>query len=119
MIYLSLSALKYAANICEELPKYQVGIALLQMSDTKSIIDILEANIRDVGVKFIINKYSPRIEFSNGSSIRLIYASNNSRGFAFNLLIAEYGIDREIINYVLLPCEKLDYHKTHNMDVRR
>lgn len=119
MIYLSLSALKYASNICEELPKYKVGIALLHMSDSKSIIDILKANIRDVGVKIIINKYNPRIEFSNGSFIRFICASCSSKGYALNLLIAEYGIDREIIDHALLPYEKVDYYKMHNMEVRR
>lgn len=118
MIYLSLSALKYAANICEELPKYKIGIALQDISDLKSIIDILKVNIKEVGVKISISKYNPRIEFSNGSSIKVISASDNSRGFALNLLIVEYGIDREIINCVLRPCEKVDYYKIHNIDVK-
>lgn len=106
---MSLSALKYAANICEELPKYKIGIALLDILDSKSIIDILKVNIKDIGVKISMSKYNPRIEFSNGSSIKFISASDNSRGFASNLLIVEYGIDREIINCVLHPCEKVDY----------
>ena len=98
MIYLFLSALKYAANICEELPKYKIGIALRDISDSKSIIDILKINIKDIGVKIIISKCNPRIEFSNGSSIKFISASDNSRSFATNLLIVEYDIDRELIN---------------------
>lgn len=110
MIYLSLSALKYAANICEEFPKYKIGIALRDISDSKSIIDILKVNIKDIGVKIIINKYNSRIEFSNGSSIKFIFASDNLRGFALNLLIVEYGIDREIIDCVLRPYEKVDYY---------
>ncbi len=118
MIYLSLSALKYAANICEELPKYKIGIALQDISDSKSIIDILKVNIKDVGVKISISKYNPRIEFSNGSSITFISASDNLRGFALNLLIVEYSIDREIINCVLRPCEKVDYYKIHNINVK-
>lgn len=113
-----MSALEYAANICEELPKYKIGIALLDILDSKSIIDILKVNIKDIGVKIIISKYNPRIEFSNGSSIKFISASDNSRGFAFNLLIVEYGIDREIINCVLHPCEKVDYYKIHNINVK-
>lgn len=117
MLYLSLSALKYATNICEEFPEYKIGIALLDISDSKSIIDILNANIKDAGVKIVISKYNSIIEFSNGSSIKFIAASDNSRGFALNLLIVEYGIDREIINCVLRPYEKVDYYKTHNIDV--
>lgn len=118
MIYLSLSALKYAANICEEFPKYKIGIALQDISDSKSIIDILKVNIKDVGVKISMSKYNPRIEFSNGSSIKIISASDNSRGSALNLLIVEYGIYRKIINCVLRPCEKVDYYKIHNIDVK-
>lgn len=118
MIYLFLSALKYAANICEELPKYKIGIALRDISDSKSIIDILKINIKDIGVKIIISKCNPRIEFSNGSSIKFISASDNSRSFALNLLIVEYGIDREIIDCVLRPCERFDYYKIHNINVK-
>lgn len=118
MIYLSLSALKYAANICEEFPKYKIRIALRDISDSKSIIDILKVNIKDVGVKISISKYNPRIEFSNGSSIKVISASDSSRGSALNLLIVKYDIYREIINCVLRPCEKVDYYKIHNIDVK-
>lgn len=118
MLYLSLSALKYVANICEEFPKYKIGIALRDISDLKSIIDILKVNIKDVGVKIIISKYNQRIEFSNGSSIKFISASDNLKGSALNLLIVEYGIDREIINCVLRPCEKVDYYKVHNINVK-
>lgn len=38
MIYLSESALKYAVNICEELPDYKVGIAL----SSKNGYDIMQ-----------------------------------------------------------------------------
>lgn len=115
---MSLSALKYATNICEELPKYKIGVALLDMSDSKSIIDILKENIKDTGVKIVISKYNSIIKFSNGSSIKFISASDNSRGSAFHLLIVENGIDRKTIDCVLRPCEKVDYYKIHNIDVK-
>lgn len=113
-----MSALKYAANICEEFPKYKIGIALRDISDSKSIIDILKINIKNIGVKISMSKYNPRIEFSNGSSFEIISVSDNSRGITSNLLIVEYGIDREIINCVLRPCEKVDYYKIHNINVK-
>lgn len=107
MLYLSLSALKYAANICEEFPKYKIGIALRDISDSKSIIDILKVNIKDIGVKIIINKYNSRIEFSNGSSIKFIFASDNSRGYTIieyrKNMMAEYckakGFEAELDGY--------------------
>lgn len=113
-----MSALKYAANICEEFPKYKIGIALRDISDSKSIIDILKINIKNIGVKISMSKYNPRIEFSNGSSFEIISVSDNLRGITSNLLIVEYGIDREIINCVLRPCEKVDYYKIHNINVK-
>lgn len=118
MLYLSLSVLKYAANICEEFPKYKIGIDLLDILDSKSIIDILKINIKNIGVKISMSKYNPRIEFSNGSFFEFISVSENSRGITSNLLIVECGIDREIINCVLRPCERVDYYKIRNINVK-
>ena len=102
----------------EAFPKYKIGIALRDISDSKSIIDILKINIKNIGVKISMSKYNPRIEFSNGGSFEIISVSDNSRGITSNLLIVEYGIDREIINCVLRPCEKVDYYKIHNINVK-
>lgn len=49
-----------------------------------------------------------RIEFHNGSYIRIIPATDNSRGYRFHLLIADKEISNEIINYILRPCETLN-----------
>lgn len=61
MIYLSLSALKYAANICEEFPKYKIGIALQDISDSKSIIDIKNSIFRNS----LIFQGLPPIKYQN------------------------------------------------------
>lgn len=124
MIYLSESALKYAANICEEFPGYKVGIALLQVSlslrnNGCNIMRIIQDAITDIAITDIetivcINgNRINRIKFSNGSTIRFIPTSDSSRGYAFNLLIVEYGIDEEFVNYVLRPCERVDYYLNH------
>lgn len=113
MLYLSLSALKYAIDICEEFPGYKIGIALSDISDSKSIIDILSANIKHTGARVIVSRNDSRIEFRNGSYIRIMSGSDNQRGYRCNLFIVDHNIDREIINCVFLPCERLDYYKTH------
>lgn len=113
MIYLSESALKYAVNICEELPGYKVGIATSALpllvalkffytaiAKDRDTIEVIENEKRDCAT----------IEFSNGSSIRFIPISESSRGYAFSLLIVEYGIDKEFVNCVLRPCERVDYY---------
>lgn len=116
MIYLSLSALKYAANICEELPKYKVGIAIPHSIYSEQLINIISTHIKDTGVKIVKSIYNAKIEFSNGSSIRFIDASDNSRGITLNLLIVDYSINRTIIDRMLLPCEKVDYYKMYNAE---
>lgn len=121
MIYLSESALKYAVNICEELPNYKVGIALSRASlflkkDGYNIMNIIQDTITDIEARFYINingNTLNEIEFSNGSSIRFIPISESSRGYAFSLLIVEYNIDKEFVNCVLRPCEKVDYYLNH------
>lgn len=60
MIYLSESALKYAVNICEELPNYKVGIALSRASlflkkDGYNIMRIMQDTITDIEARFYIN----------------------------------------------------------------
>lgn len=116
MIYLSESALKYAVNICEELPNYRVGIALSRASlflgkDGYNIMRIIQDTITDIEARFYINGNTlNKIEFSNGSSIQFIPISESSRGYAFSLLIVEYGIDKEFVNCVLRPYEKSNYY---------
>lgn len=116
MIYLSLSALKYAANICEELPKYKVGIAIPHSIYSERLINIISTHIEDTGVKIVKSVYNAKIEFSNGSSIRFIDASDNSRGITLNLLIVDYSINRAIIDNMLIPCERDDYYKKYNTE---
>ena len=110
MIYLSESALKYAVNICEELPGYKVGIALSSKNGYDIMQVIVDAITDAKATIYFIDNNKHRIEFSNGSTIRFIPTSDSSRGYAFSLLIVEYNIDKEFVNCVLRPCEKVDYY---------
>lgn len=114
MIYLSESALKYAVNICEELPNYKVGIALSSKNEYDIMQVIIDA-ITDVeATVYFIDNDKHRIEFSNGSTIQFIPTCDNSiRGYAMHLLIVEHNIDREFVNCVLRPYEKVDYYLNH------
>lgn len=110
MIYLSESAIKYAVNICEELPGYKVGIALLSNKYDDNIEYVMRDTITDIDARFCINGNGlKRIEFNNGSIIQFIPTSDSVRGYAFNLLIVEYNLDKEFVNRVLQPYEKIDY----------
>lgn len=120
MIYLSNAALKYAVNICEELPGYKVCISISKTSDLVSAYHFLVANINinNINYKFSMNKSAfnvnvpfSKIEFNNSSLIAFIPANEFSKGYACNLLIADHNIDRRIITDCLLFCEKMDYYK--------
>lgn len=111
MIYLSESAIKYAVNICEELPGYKVGIALLSKNEYDIIQVIVDAITDDEATIYFIDNDKHRIEFSNGSIIQFMPACDNGiRGYAMHLLIVDHNIDREFINCVLRPYEKVDYY---------
>lgn len=111
MIYLSESALKYAVNICEELPGYKVGIALSSKNGYDIMQVIVDAITDAKATIYFIDNNKHRIEFSNGSTIQFIPTCNNSiRGYVMHLLIVEYNLDKEFVNRVLRPYEKMDYY---------
>lgn len=110
MIYLTKSALAYAANICEELPGYKVCIAVCK---NKAIInfDITCMNIDDTAT-VRRTKDNISIYFNNGSFIDLFVARESCRGKRCHLLIADKDIDKELMNCVLRCMETCDYYKT-------
>ena len=112
MIYLTRSALVYAANICEELPRYRVRIAVPSMDAVNNIVSIIGMNIEDDKADFRISKTNSSILFSNGSYIDIFVGNGNSRGKKAHLLIVDKTIDEEFVSCVLRPMEAWDYYKT-------
>ena len=116
MIYLSESALKYAVNICEELPGYKVGIALSSKNGYDIMQVIVDAITDAKATIYFIDNNKHRIEFSNGSTIQFIPTCNNNilvKGYVMHLLVVEHNIDKEFVSCVLRPYEKLDYYLNH------
>lgn len=109
MIYLSNAALRYAVNICLELPNYHVVICPEFRNERADFID----QIIDYIPSFVTNINRAKktksgncfIEFSNGSIIRFCPANESSRGIRANLVIASSKLDKDFINAVLLPME--------------
>ena len=112
MIYLTRSALVYAVNICEELPRYKVAIAVSSMDAVTNLVDIISMNVEDSKANFRISKTNCSILFSNGSYIDIFVANEGRRGQRAELLIVDKAIDKELVNCVLRPYETLDYYKT-------
>lgn len=112
MIYLTRSALVYAANICEELPRYRVRIAVPSMDAENNIVNIISMNIEDDKADFRISKTNSSILFSNGSYIDIFVGNENSRCKKAHLLIVDKTINEEFVSCVLIPMEAWDYYKT-------
>lgn len=106
MIYLSDSALLYAANICRAKPEYKVLIATNRRNDWNNIEKFLLHHLSGSDVYRISNTNSEcTVQFKNGSLIRCITGHSSFRGYRAHLLIAAPEIDNEIINCVLRPME--------------
>lgn len=109
MIYLSNAALRYAVNICLELPNYHVVICPEFRNEWVDIIDQLIDYIPSLGINVhrILKSKSGDccIEFTTGSIIRFVPAHDSSRRYRTNLVIVDSKIDEDIINTVLRPME--------------
>lgn len=105
MIYLTRSALKYAANICEEISHYRVCIVVSDVSAVKNLIDVIGMNMSDNNAEFRTAKSNILIVFSNKSTID-IFSSDISHGKRANLLIADDRIDKEVLRSIFIPYEK-------------
>lgn len=113
MIYLTKSALKYAANICEELPRYKVGICPCRRAEIEGLMKRVQEYANDVQ-KVIFTSGSGQICFNNGSVIQFVSPTeSNVRGRAFCLVIADKDIDYDFYGW-LCSAEKIDYYKWVN-----
>lgn len=115
MIYLTKSALKYAANICEELPRYRVGIYPLYRLEIGGLMKSIQEYANDIQ-RVVSTSDQGQIYFNNGSVIQFISPTeDNARGNAFCLVIADKDIDYDFYAW-LRSAEKIDYYKWINMN---
>lgn len=109
MIYLSNAALRYAVNICLELPNYHVVICSESRSEWGDLIDQIVDYIPSLSENINRAKKTKSgncfLEFSNKSVILFCPAKESSRGMRANLIIASSKLDKNFINTVLLPME--------------
>lgn len=115
MIYLTNSALKYAVNVCEEFPRYRVGICPLYRLEIGSLMKIIQEYANDIQ-RVVSTSGQEQIYFNNGSVIRFISPTeDNVRGNAFCLVIADKDIDHDFCGR-LCSAEKIDYYEWINMN---
>lgn len=110
MIYLTSSALTYATNICEELPKYSVVIIVHRRNLIKDVFDktIIKGNEEEI-IKKGFSKTEATIWFKNGSHIRIVPAISSFCGLKYHLLVVDPLIEEEALDYVFRPMETWEY----------
>ena len=63
----------------------------------------IEAECGKTAVRKIQSKQELRTEFDDGTVLRWVRASNNSRGIKFGRIWCDKTINKEILDYIILP----------------
>lgn len=112
MIFLSNAALRYAVEICAEVPKYQVIVTALvdkRLKIQEDLIDLVN-RLYISEVHWIKNSYNrAEIYLKNGSHITVVPASDSARGYREHLLIVDKDINPKVIKDVFIHKEILDW----------
>lgn len=98
-------ALKEQIKYCHELSRYRCGIYINHINKKDYVMDILKEMLiqDDSVVKAFNSKYEAVINFENGSSIKVIKASENVRACKNHGAIIDNKIEKEILNYIIMP----------------
>jgi len=105
---MSNAALKCAADVCLELPNYQVIICPSLRSKRDDILGEITDYIpsKAINIHRILKSNSNcYIEFTNGNIIRIVTAHESCRGYKANLVEVDSEVSEEFINTVLRPME--------------
>lgn len=107
MIWLSNSAIRYAAAICEERADYSVGIFIRWVTD-----DDLERKLRSAlknkKATFYEGALVCHADYENGSSIKILITDDTAIGARFNLAIVSPEISQHVIDEIIRPAELQD-----------
>ena len=114
MKFLSDSTIEESLTLCIDNPRYMVGVAVHDSGIGYGAILRVESLIADKGAQDDISRIykqvgNSRIELKNGSAIYIFTANESSRGKAFHEIVVDKNIDKEIIDMVLIPTEKMQY----------
>ena len=110
MIALSVSALRYAVDVCRECSGYKVGIVPYDAYEMREVVKAVSSILEEKACLEHIrnNGWNYYVEFPNGSILKIIRASNSARGHRFHLVVINKFIDREIRD-ILKSVELLEW----------
>lgn len=105
MLFLSKPALKYAISMCISETRYAVIVAPADVDARLHAIDYIRTNIRNQNCDVVMSATGFGVWFENGSYIKVIRPSPETRGLTACLVIADENLNRETMNHVQY-CER-------------
>ena len=123
MIWLSYSALRYAVDVCNEIPNYRAIVYVRMITHADDIKHKLRTYLKNMRAMLTDTEQSWHATYSNGSRLDVVAATDRARGRRCYLAIAEVGIDENIIDTVIRPAERQngtiqDFHDPLDWDDR-
>lgn len=104
MIWLSDSALRYAADICAEHPQYTIFVFAEHVQHIGDIGMRLRTYVKNKNASWRTNIDSWKATYDNGSRIEIVPVRFSTRSRC-NLAIADRRIDQDCIDMIIRPSE--------------
>lgn len=108
MIWLSNSALRYAVDVCNEIPNYRAIVYVRMITQADDIKHKLRTYLKNIRAIITDTEQSWHATYSNGSRLDVVAATDRARGRRCYLAVAEAGIDKNIIDTVIRTAERND-----------
>ncbi len=108
MLYLNKAAIDYAVAMCASTPRYKVVIAVGGRWGGYYVFSYIMNSVKRSPRMVVSGSTLESIEWQNGSTIRIVPCSNNSRNLRAHLVIVDNNVDEDIVNTVFRRIEILE-----------
>lgn len=99
-----IEALQKQMNLCKEISGYSCGVFVNSKKHMDIVRDVLSNIIERPNRDISLQAGSiPEAKWRNGSILKIITSNGNTRGRRFSGLIIDNEIDKEIIDYQIMP----------------
>lgn len=99
-----------AIRNCVEKECFSVGVFTKTLARKEGVLMDVMGSMDKSELESVLkspkNKHDTIVTFKNGSYIKILGANTGARGYAFNSILYENGIDQELLECVIRPTEK-------------
>lgn len=105
MIHTNLvQALEKQIEFCEQYERYKCGVFVITQVQREIVIKCISNLLSSSAqVQHRISNHETRFWWENGSCITVLQVSDCVRGHKFNGVVIDGGIDRDVVNYSIMP----------------